>query len=470
MNSPSKGAASKTPSDATLEQYRPEETDGATAAKQQEFDDANTEDGLVVTAGSNHKALTEVLERGDYDHSPSKDIGEDINRLSPCAKYDVNTATISSAERKVLESVVKGKTGASKPPQDLTMRPIRERERSEAACSKSEAAPQAGVKHRPKTPKSAADGLVLPKSVLPEFSTLTLAYNNYDNANRAATDVSIAWSPPENDSTVPTTDVKRQEYVLRLLLAFRNVESLQNAGRGNVKRWNSIESVEKHYGKGSMEKACWDILHNAERLHNEGPSFVRIYDPVILKNIEKDSHLSFEERIRHLVKLLCFYKSKCEDVMKPGQLEDIVASPRTKLQNCKENKKNNTERSEMLAKGREVKKAAKEAQDRNAPTTKSAGDDDDGEDEEAITVNDDTTILDHSGIDDKTEQEDTDKDIDRASASIFDTTTSEAPAATSVSAATSAAVPAIKRKHNAIAPDSGSADDTEHEPKRVYVE
>jgi hypothetical protein len=100
----------------------------------------------------------------------------------------------------------------------------------------------------------------------------------------------------------------------------------------------------------------------AERLHTEGPSFLSIHDPNMQREIRQDSMLTFEERMQYLIKLLCFYKSKCEDFMKGTQAEEIVACPKQKLQSCRVNLMQNKGRAVVIRKGREAKRAAEAAE------------------------------------------------------------------------------------------------------------
>mgnify|MGYP003624105396 CR=1 FL=1 len=102
--------------------------------------------------------------------------------------------------------------------------------------------------------------------------------------------------------------------------------------------------------------------HIAERLHTEGPSFLSIHDPNMQREIRQDSMLTFEERMQYLIKLLCFYKSKCEDFMKGTQAEEIVACPKQKLQSCRVNLMQNKGRAVFIRKGREAKRAAEAAE------------------------------------------------------------------------------------------------------------
>ncbi|KAH7092420.1 hypothetical protein FB567DRAFT_588699 [Paraphoma chrysanthemicola] len=203
------------------------------------------------------------------------------------------------------------------------------------------------------------DDLVLPAATLPENTTMALIHQTHDAAIRAVKETSLKWSPPTPDPSIPTSNAERRAYVVRLVLAFFNREDLQNMGHGRGKRWDDVKS---HYPQAAVEKVCWDIVHIAERLHNEGPSFLSIHDLHMQKEIQQDCKLTFEERIQYLVKLLCFYKSKCEDFMKGAQSEEIVACPKQKLSACKINLKQNKGRAIVLKKGREAN-AAETAQD-----------------------------------------------------------------------------------------------------------
>ncbi|KAH7066394.1 hypothetical protein BKA63DRAFT_571765 [Paraphoma chrysanthemicola] len=142
------------------------------------------------------------------------------------------------------------------------------------------------------------DDLILPFATLPENTTTMLIHQTHDAALRVVKDSSLKWSAPTPDPSISTANAERSAYVVRLILAFLNRKNLQNMGHGRGKRW---EDVKSHYPQDAVEKVCWDIV----------------------KEIQQDCKLTFEERMQYLIKLLCFYKSKCEDFLKGAQSEEI---------------------------------------------------------------------------------------------------------------------------------------------------
>jgi hypothetical protein len=185
---------------------------------------------------------------------------------------------------------------------------------------------------------TAINKLVLPQSVLPQNSTLSLTFANHQSAIDAMEDKSPAWMSPSPDSTIPTTLDQRRVHVRQLLSAFLNRDDIRNAGR--YKRWTTGDRAtgeDYFYTKASMEEACWDMIDIAVRLHTLGPSSLRIHDRAVHNLILKDRNLTFDEHMLHLSKLVCFFTSKCEDLMKGEQVAVCVAAPKQKLWSCLDN-------------------------------------------------------------------------------------------------------------------------------------
>ncbi|KAJ4364145.1 hypothetical protein N0V83_009600 [Neocucurbitaria cava] len=202
------------------------------------------------------------------------------------------------------------------------------------------------------------DNMVLPDMALPDKSNLRLSFTGLNEAKNAVLNQSLNWMPPAPDDTIPKSDVQRASYVLRLLLAMRNRENVLDKDAAS-KRYNATGEEDMgggyYYRLEDMEKVCWEIVHIAEALHSHGPKVLSIYDRVTLHYIKKDMNLTFEERMEYLIKMLCFFKSRCDVFMKGSGLEEIVAQPFQKLSQALSNRGQNDRRAEYLAAGRKAK-------------------------------------------------------------------------------------------------------------------
>jgi hypothetical protein len=98
--------------------------------------------------------------------------------------------------------------------------------------------------------------MVIPDSAQPENSSRKLKFMTREAVQNAAFTSSDMWKPPTPDTTIPTTDKQRSEWVLRLVLAFENTEEVQ--GKKHFKdRWNNLD---QNYTADAIEKLCWDLL------------------------------------------------------------------------------------------------------------------------------------------------------------------------------------------------------------------
>ncbi|KAF1352797.1 hypothetical protein EJ07DRAFT_183270 [Lizonia empirigonia] len=192
------------------------------------------------------------------------------------------------------------------------------------------------------------EALEIPASARPANSTRKLKFQNHDAALLAASSRPKTWVPLSPDPTLPTTDKERARWALKLVLAFENTENVKNK-RTYKGRWNKLH---KFYSPDAIERLCYDLVHSAELLHTRGITSFAIYDPAILKEVEKTSAWTFEVRMRYLIKLLCFWKPKCVQLMKANGLEELVANPLEKMEEALINDRFNGERQDLLNDGR----------------------------------------------------------------------------------------------------------------------
>ncbi|KAJ4318687.1 hypothetical protein N0V94_004304 [Neodidymelliopsis sp. IMI 364377] len=205
-----------------------------------------------------------------------------------------------------------------------------------------------------KSKRQRVEDMVVPDSAWPENSSRKLKFRTREAVQNARSLSSDMWKPPTPDATIPTTDKERCEWVLRLVLAFENTDDIQ--GKKNfVDRWNNLG---QNYTADAIEKLCWDLLDVAEVLHTSGITSLCIFDPLALGSIAKTRSWTFEVRIQHLIKLLCFWKGRCAQLMKASGLEECVAMPLEKMEAALENAPNNKLRQGLLVAGRQVTKGA----------------------------------------------------------------------------------------------------------------
>ncbi|KAF1846237.1 uncharacterized protein K460DRAFT_406455 [Cucurbitaria berberidis CBS 394.84] len=205
--------------------------------------------------------------------------------------------------------------------------------------------------------------MVLPDMALPENSDMSLNFTNLREARDSVLNRDLDCMPPSPDLSIPKTDEQRAGYVLRLLLAMRNRDDVLDKDVES-KRYNATGTDDMgggyYYKEEDMEKVCWEIVNIAEKLHIHGPNILSIYDRETLRNIKRDINFTFEERMQCLIKMLCFFKSRCDAFMKGSAMEETVAQPLQKLTQALTNRNQNDKRAKIIAAGRKVRKDLRE--------------------------------------------------------------------------------------------------------------
>ncbi|KAF2844624.1 hypothetical protein T440DRAFT_374288, partial [Plenodomus tracheiphilus IPT5] len=163
------------------------------------------------------------------------------------------------------------------------------------------------------------------------------------------------YSAPKDDETIPSTDEERGRWVLRLLVAMKNRHAILDKKTKANKRWALPEDGKEpktFYGEDEMERVCWEIVHTAEMLHRYGPQILTIFDHNTYEELNRDSALTFEERMEYIIKMLCFFKAKCDSFMKGTCTEELVAAVRVKFAMALGNRKQNDRRAPLIQYGR----------------------------------------------------------------------------------------------------------------------
>jgi hypothetical protein len=161
-----------------------------------------------------------------------------------------------------------------------------------------------------------------------------------------------AWEAPSDDSTIPTTQKKRAEYVLDMFEAFQDCSECKDNKNGNsyVKRW--LGGPGSYYNLHAMEKVCWHMVDIAERLHNEGPESTNMYCEEALKKLKASRDMTFQQRIYHVCAMLKYSKFLCDQLMKGEGLEALVGAPKLKMSGATTMQVQNQKRQKWIVHGR----------------------------------------------------------------------------------------------------------------------
>jgi hypothetical protein len=166
------------------------------------------------------------------------------------------------------------------------------------------------------------------------------------------------WTCPTEDTTLPTSDEDRQQWVQELLEAVNNVTNIQgNKGNDFKKRWHHPETGLRDYYL-SLDKLilCWKIEDLSERLHRAGPSALHSFDEKFWDSVERTQAWTFHHRMSRIVELLTVSKTRCDSLLGGGSLQNIVANPGARAVATRLQVKQNARRSQTLKAGRVAKK------------------------------------------------------------------------------------------------------------------
>lgn len=209
-------------------------------------------------------------------------------------------------------------------------------------------------KKGPKEPKKPGRYNALKADVngtLPDYSNTVLNFNTREEAlgdlYSRLYDENEGWNPPEEDDTVPETDMERRGAARIILGALMDTSRAQDAdSRGFKSRW--APNAARPYEYGDLETAAWEVVSLAERLHLEGPTVLEIRDANYVENINFSSHLTFEQRIKILAKLVMEWKARADGLIKGDTLHTAVGAPLEALSSARSNYGANKERNKAL--------------------------------------------------------------------------------------------------------------------------
>jgi hypothetical protein len=165
------------------------------------------------------------------------------------------------------------------------------------------------------------------------------------------------WNIPQNDDTIPNTDQKRCEWVLKLLTAMNNLDDVADSkNKGFPERW-PVDGNSTHFSPIGKEIVCWDVLGLAEDMHRQGPGILVSFDWTFWQNAQAEKDHTFEQRLTLIVQLLHFSKARCEKLLNnDGLLQSVVAFPKNLFQATGRNMKVNASKKSAIDQGRPAKR------------------------------------------------------------------------------------------------------------------
>jgi hypothetical protein len=110
-------------------------------------------------------------------------------------------------------------------------------------------------------------------------------------------------------------------------------------------RWKKpISTGTPPYPLSALEAVCWNVINIAERLHNEGPEFLLIFDHKALAKAAKSKYMTFATRIDAVVELMLVSKKAVDALMRGEKLAVFVACVEDKVKMVFVNRKGNDRR------------------------------------------------------------------------------------------------------------------------------
>ncbi|KAI4952373.1 hypothetical protein J4E91_002842 [Alternaria rosae] len=190
------------------------------------------------------------------------------------------------------------------------------------------------------------------------------------------------WVAPADDSTIPTTDEERAEYVAELLAAMKDTSSCPEK-QDKFRFIDRLAPGAKQFHADQMEKVCWQLVDTAVNLHVIGPKSFSIYDTTPLKTMWQSRFLTFGERMGHLCALLRLSKSRCFSLIKGENLETTVGAPAQRYSGTLLNNHQNENRQEYIQQGRTI---VKEKKATTSPEDQASDTDDDEEIDSSVAM------------------------------------------------------------------------------------
>ena len=178
-----------------------------------------------------------------------------------------------------------------------------------------------------------------------------LYFNNVDDAMSNIPPQN--WSCPPNDASIPSTDVERQQWVMKLMTAIGNTKDVWDKPTAAFKKhW--LDS--SYYTATDKEILCWDLLSVVEDLHRFGPASLLSFDLRFWNQARKSQTSTFQQRMEKVIDLLTYSKARCEKLLGGNSMHIIVANPAALIASTKGNIKQNGKRQAFLEAGRAAKR------------------------------------------------------------------------------------------------------------------
>lgn len=174
------------------------------------------------------------------------------------------------------------------------------------------------------------NGGTQPKSASPvspiSSSDITLQFENVNEARACHAERSMSWHSPRNDSTIPRDDGQRKSYVRRLRAAMLGIPLTLETAKFFATRWrHSTRSSQPPYHLRDMWTVCEELVGIAERLHNNGPITLLIYDSGALIKAAMSKRMTFRKRINSMIDHLMMSKDAVDCLMRGEQRIMFVA-------------------------------------------------------------------------------------------------------------------------------------------------
>ncbi|KAF2029451.1 hypothetical protein EK21DRAFT_112826 [Setomelanomma holmii] len=157
------------------------------------------------------------------------------------------------------------------------------------------------------------------------------------------------WTAPTVDATLPTSDLERRQWVVKLVDALNNATNVFDAPSRITKRWLSSPP---YYTDMAKELVAWKILGLTEAVQTKGSSALISFDTTFWKNAAKSRAWTFVERMNKIIELLTCSKARCEKLLAGLGLQLVIANSDVVLRTTKDNGKQNYRRQAILVAGR----------------------------------------------------------------------------------------------------------------------
>ncbi|KAL9000132.1 MAG: hypothetical protein Q9169_001207 [Polycauliona sp. 2 TL-2023] len=166
-----------------------------------------------------------------------------------------------------------------------------------------------------------------------------LHYHNIESARQAERPKFKINS--KKDVTIPLTDERKQQYVMRMLRSMKHVDRAED-NAGMITQWEKLSQDEAR-----MEQAAWRLLDMALQIHLEGI-------PLLPNRPSCNRYASMDERWSAICKGLQTQKTMCKHLLGSEFAPQLVNDPTTAIQRVQNNRKVNAGKKTHMDNGRRL--------------------------------------------------------------------------------------------------------------------